>query len=327
MIFKDYYKILKVKKNATHEEIKKSYRKLAMLYHPDRNPDDVETAEEKFKEIAEAYDVIGDEKKKMEYDNMFGKRQRQSSNANSYAHNKNYYTREAYYTPNAKNPFHGSGSKYKTDDTLDDVWADLKKGFNKNQFSDFFKNFFDKNKTKSESKIFKGEDIMGKITIDLKEAYLGSSRILKVNNEKLRFKIKPGTENDQILKIRGKGHQSSYTYGTPGDLFVRIVVKKHESFKRKGNDLYADTTVDIYTIMLGKKIKINTIKGEINVTIPKGTPLGKTLRLKGLGMPVYNNTTQKGDLYLKINYSIPKTLSNKELSLLKELYKMNKSKK
>ena len=320
MIFKNYYKILKVKKDATQTEIKKSYRKLAMLHHPDRNPDNEEVAEEKFKEITEAYDVLGDEKKRSEYDNLFGQRHQRTTYSRT-------NTSSNMYTGTSKNPFHGSGSNYKTDDSVEDVWADIKKGFNKSQFSDFFKNFFDKNKSKSEPKIFQGKDIMGKITIDLKEAYFGSTRILKVNDEKLRLKIKPGTENDQILKVSGKGEPSSYTYGKHGDLFVRIVVKKHKNFKRKENDLYTEITVDIYTIMLGKKVKINTLKGDVNVSIPKGTPLGKTLRMKGLGMPFYNNPTKTGDLFLKINYSIPKTLNSKELSLLKELYKMNKSKK
>ena len=320
MIFKDYYKILNVTKNATAEELKKSYRKLAMLYHPDKNPGD-KKSEEKFKEIAEAYDVLSEADKRKDYDNFFGKRQSASNYSKNYTYS-NPYT----YTETTKNPFYGTSSKYTTDDSIEDVWKDLLKDFNKSQFSDFFKNFFDKKKTKPESKIFKGEDIMGKITINLQEAYNGSKRILKVNNEKLRLTIKPGIENDQILKIKSKGHKSSYTYGKPGDLFVRIAVDQHNSLKRKKNDLYAETSVDIYTILLGKKITINTLTGKISVNIPRGTPFGKSLRLKGMGMPFYNNPTKKGDLFLKIKYSIPQNLSQKELTMLKELYKLNKNK-
>jgi len=314
MLFKNYYKILGVEKKATENEIKKKYRKLAMLFHPDRNQGDAK-AGEKFREIAEAYDVLSDKKKREEFDNLLGSRNRPKSSQN---HS---------YTNNFKNPYSTKSNKYKTDDTVNQVWKDLKKDFKENQFSDFFKTFFDKKtskNTKDTSKIFKGKDIMGKITIDLNEAYTGSKRILKVNNEKLGLTLKPGIENDQILKIKGKGHPSNYTYGDAGDLYVRFSITPHKVFKRKQNDLYMDLNVDIYLIMLGGEQKINSLKGDVNIKISAGTPYGKTVRLKGLGMPIYNTANNFGDLYIKIKYSIPKNMSKKELNMLQELYKMNK---
>jgi len=314
MLFKNYYKILGVEKNATEDEIKKKYRKLAMLFHPDRNQGDAK-AGEKFKEIAEAYDVLSDKEKRSEFDNLLGRRNNPKTN--------NYHS----YTNNFKNPYTSKSNKYKTDDTVEKVWNDFKKDFKTGQFSDFFKTFFDKKKsqnTQDTSKLFKGKDIMGKITIDLQEAYTGSKRILKVNGEKLGLTVKPGIENDQMLKIKGKGHASKYTYGDPGDLYVRFSVTPHKVFKRKQNDLYMDLNVDIYLIMLGGEQKINTLKGDVNIKILAGTPYGKTVRLKGLGMPIYNTDNSYGDLYVKIKYSIPKNMSQKELDMLKELYKMNK---
>ncbi len=285
-----------------------------MLFHPDRNQGDAK-AGEKFREIAEAYDVLSDKEKRTEFDNLFGRRNNPKSNQN-YSYSNNF-----------KNPYTSKSNKYKTDDTVDKVWNDFKKDFKGNQFSDFFKTFFEKKNTKDAqdtSKIFKGKDIMGKITIDLDEAYTGSKRILKVNSEKLGLTLKPGIENDQMLKIKGKGHASKYAYGDAGDLYVRFSVKPHSIFKRKQNDLYMDLNVDIYLIMLGGEQKIKTLKGDVNIKIIAGTPYGKTVRLRGLGMPIYNADNDFGDLYVKLKYSIPKNMSKKELDMLQELYKMNK---
>ncbi len=319
MLFKDYYKILGVKEDASEDEIKKKYRELAMLFHPDRNQGD-KKAGEKFREIAEAYDVLSDKQTRTDFDNLLGSRNRAGSRKTSSQYRS--------YTNDFKNPYTTRTVNYQTDDTMEDVWKDFKKDFKGSQFSEFFKTFFDKkeskNKTENSSKVFKGKDIMGKITIDLNEAYSGSKRILKINGEKLRLTVKPGIENDQILKVKGKGNASKYPYGEAGDLFVRFFVKPHKLFKRKQNDLYMDLNVDIYTIMLGGEEKINSLKGNVSIKIPAGTPFGKTLRLKRLGMPIYNTENSFGDLYVKIKYSIPKNLSKKELDMLKELYKMNK---
>lgn len=323
MLFKNYYEILGVKQDATEDEIKKKYRKLAMLFHPDRNPGD-KKAEEKFKEIAEAYDVLSDNEKRAEFNRLLGNRNRRKT---TYG-NSNYGNKSGYqsYTDGFTNPYTTKSKKYETDDTLEDVWRDFKKQVKDSQFSEFFRTFF-KNKEEereAEKKVFKGKDIMGKITIDLDEAFTGSKRILTVNNEKLRLTIKPGIENDQILKIKGKGHKSKYPYGDPGDLFVRIAIKPHKKFKRKGNDLHMDLNIDVYSVILGSEEKIKTPGREVSIKIPQGIPYGKTLRLKGLGMPIYNTEESFGDLYVKVKYAIPKNLTQEERNLLKELYKKNR---
>lgn len=296
MKFKDYYKILGVSKDASQEEIKKAYRKLAMIYHPDKNEEGDKHSEEKFKEIVEAYEVLSNSAKREEFDRFFGKK----------TTTKNHTTYQKTTQTNDENIF----------------WDDLAKKYNKGPFSEFFKKFFEK----KAGSILKGDDIKGKITIDLSEAYLGSTRILTVNNEKLRIQIKPGIQNEQILKIPGKGKKSPVSSGANGDLYVRIVLKEDTNFKRVNDDLYTNLNVDIYVIMLGGKVQVKTLKGDINIEIPQGTPYGKELRIKGYGMPIYDNPANSGDLYIKIYYAIPKDLSQKEKTLLSELYQLNKSK-
>jgi curved DNA-binding protein len=294
MIFKDYYKILGLTKTASQDDIKKAYRKLAMVYHPDKNDGDKES-EEKFKEIVEAYEVLSNPEKRAEFDGFLGKK-----------------TQTQNYTYSYK-------SKQSTQDDL--FWDDLLLKYKKGPFSEFFRKFFDK---KASSGIFKGDDIKGKVTIDLEEAYLGSTRILNVQNEKLRLQIKPGTRSEQILKVTGKGKKSPVASGTHGDLYVRISVKEHDVFKQIDNDLFTNLEVDIYTILLGGKVQIKTLKGDIYIEIPQGTSYGKQLRIKGLGMPDYDKPETFGDLYVKVLYSVPKNLTQKEKDLLNELYQINK---
>ncbi len=311
MIFKDYYKILGVSQNASADEIKKAYRKLALLYHPDKNPND-KVAEEKFKEIAEAYEVLKDEQKRKEFDNL-----------RSFGQNK---TRTNYQSNNTYNDFDFNPSykkQNKTYENPDKLWEEFLKDYNLKdfKFSEFFNNFFSNNKRKNA-----GRDKTARLSIDLKEAYLGSTRIITINGEKFRLKIKPGIKNDQLLKIPGKGMPSGNTGIPAGDLYLRIKIKPHHNFERKNDDLYTETYVDIYTVLLGGDAIIESINGNIKIKIEQGIPYGKILRIKNLGFPNYDNSDKKGDLYIKIKYKIPKTLSSKEKELLNELYSINANK-
>jgi len=303
MIFKDYYKILRVSPDATENEIKKAFRVLAIKYHPDKNPGKNE-AEEKFKEINEAYNVLSDPEKKKKFDDMRNIRNSgfKKENFNSAYDNFNFsykYNRPSYEDPKK-------------------LWEEFKRDYNlKNlKFSDFFKAFFSKKNQK------KGKDRTASLTISFKESYWGSTRIITIENKKYRLKIKPGIENDQILKISKKGYPSRYPEGEPGDLILRVFVKEDSRFKRKGNDLFAEIYVDIYKVLLGGKVIVETPKGNIKINIPKGIPWGKTLRIKGMGMPIYS-TQKKGDFYVKIKYKIPKNLSEEEIRLLTQLQSLN----
>ncbi len=267
-----------VSASSGEDEIKKAYRELAKKWHPDKNQGN-NTAEENFKEISEAYDVLSDVLKRKKFDDFVKASQQ---------HRAYSYTSKTTY----------SQTEYET------------------EFSDFFKQFF-KNKRKKRS-YFKGEDIRGKITIDLKEAYLGSVRIINTSEGKIRIKIKPGISSEKIIKVSGKGKKSKYG-GDNGDLFIRIVVKNSHEFARKGNDVIQKTEIDIYTAILGGKISLKTIKGDVKITIPENYNYKKKLRLKGYGMPVYDKPKKFGDLYLDLKYKIPKDISEEEKQLLKKL--------
>ncbi|MBN2664493.1 MAG: DnaJ domain-containing protein [Bacteroidales bacterium] len=309
MIFKDYYKILGVASDASTDAIKKAYRKLALLYHPDKNPNDKQ-AEEKFKEIAEAYDVLSDAEKRRDFDNL----RTFSSNKS-----RNFYSNSSYSdfsNDDFESSYNKSKNKYGDPDKL---WEDFLRDYNLKdiKFSDFFNNFFKKRKKHS------GLDKTAKLSITLKEAYLGSTRIITINGSKFRLKIKPGIEHEQMLKIPGKGIPSGYPNEPNGDLYLRINLKPFPGFERKGNDLYTETYIDIYKVLLGGEYVVQGINGKLKIKIPQGIPYGKVLRIRGLGMPLYNNPSDRGDLFIKIKYKIPKNLSSEEKELLSKLQSMN----
>ena len=303
MIFKDYYKILEVKSTATEAEIKKAYRRLAIKYHPDKNPDN-KAAEEKFKEINEAYSVLSDPEKRRKFDSLRNLGRKKTTNRTTSQRSNYSYS-------------------YKRKDSEDPhkLWEEFKRDYNlKNlKFSDFFKNFFSKKDPK------KGKDRNAVLTIDFMEAYLGSTRIIKLDGKKYRLRIKPGIENDRILKIKGKGYPSTVVGGEPGDLFLRIRIREHPKFVRKGNDIYAETYINIYKVLLGGEEIVDSPKGPVKVKIPRGIPYGKLLRIKDLGFTDYENPQKRGDYYLKIKYIIPKTLTQEEKRLLEQLYALNRS--
>lgn len=307
MEYKDYYKVLGVNKKASQDEIKKKYRKLAVKYHPDKNKGD-KAKEEKFKEITEAYEVLKDPEKRKQYDEL--------------GENWKYYQQQGANGGYRGSPFGGRGGRtVEFDGDFSDLFGDG------GGFSDFFESFFgggaagrSTRRTRSgSSAALKGADIQASVTISLEDAYEGGTRLINLNGTRLRLKLKPGIEDGQTLKIKGKG-QPSIHGGPAGDLYLTVEVSKHPRFERKGNDLYVTQPVDMYTATLGGKVGIKTLKGTtVNVTIPKGTDGEKTLRLKGMGMPSYQNPKQSGNLFVRVNIITPKNLSAEEEELLKKL--------
>jgi curved DNA-binding protein len=196
-------------------------------------------------------------------------------------------------------------------------------------FSDFFNSFFGggdsfihqefgtQSKRRKSANI-KGRDYQANLTISLHEAYHGTSTILNVNDKKIRVPIRPGVKDGQVLRVRDKG-EVSYSGGEPGDLLIKINVTKSASTKVKGNDLYSDVKVDLYTAILGGKITIQTISKPVSINIPPETQNGKELRLKGLGMPVFGRKNEFGDLYLKIVVHLPENLNDQEKALFNQL--------
>lgn len=309
MEYKDYYKILGVEKKASKDEIKKAYRKLAMKYHPDRNKGNKE-AEEKFKEINEANEVLSDEAKRKKYDELGA--------------SWNYYQQAGGDNQGfdwSRWANQGSGGSrtytYNFEGDLGDIFGDT-------GYSDFFEMLFGGGfgtagtKRSKRTRVARGSDYQAEINISLQEANKGVEKVFKINNQSIKLKIKPGITDGHLLKIPGKGAAGSHG-GNYGDLLLKINVLKDNRFVRKENDLYANLDVDIYTAVLGGKIEFDSLKGKIKVDIQPGTSSGKTLRLKGMGMPDYNNSSMSGDLFLKIEIQVPVNLSQKEIELFRKL--------
>lgn len=313
MEYKDYYKILGVKKDASKDEIKKAFRKLALKYHPDKNKGD-KNAEERFKEINEAYEVLSDDEKRKKYDQM----------GESYR----------YYQQFGGEPggFDWSQFANQTGGRSFTFEGDLGDFFNRSGYSDFFEMFFGDGGSFGRRRQsgfggatrMKGADLKAQIDITLREAYTGTERIFRISNESIKLKIKPGIESGHILKIEGRGEKTSRDM-QPGDLLITINVLEDPIFKRKGNDLYAEIYIDLYTAVLGGKVEFDTFKGKVKIDISKGTSSGKILKLKGLGMPIYGKSNSYGDLYLTVQIKVPENLTSKEISLFKELQRLRSS--
>ncbi|MFD2999010.1 DnaJ C-terminal domain-containing protein [Pontibacter toksunensis] len=307
MEYKDYYTILGVDKSASQADIKKAYRSLAKKYHPDKNKGD-KAAEDKFKDISEAYEVLGDEAKRQQYDQL-GANWRQFQNAG--AGGGQYYGQPGGFNQGDFNDMFGGGGG--------------------GGFSDFFQQFFGGGgggfgqSGGGRARARKGQDYKADLDLSLTEAYTGSSRLINLNNQQLRITTKPGVADGQQLRINGKGGPATGS-GTPGDLYIDIRVHPDPRFERRGNDLYTTLPVDMFTAILGGQAQVNTMSGLLKLTIPAGTQAGKTLRLRGKGMPVYGKTDQFGDLYVKIEVILPTDLSAEERQLLEKLREKRQAK-
>ena len=303
MEYKDYYKILGVNKNATQDEIKKSYRKLAKKYHPDSNKD--KDAESKFKEISEAFSVLNDKNNKAKYDAI----------GNSYSRFKT--------TNQNNNDFWNEWLKKNSANTINNtkkVKNTAKDFFNEGgTMSDFFERIFGSTSTggtnfnttkKNKIKSTKGKNIETEITLTLQEAFNGTSRILNINEQRIEVKLKEGIENGHIQKISGKGYPST-NGGKKGDLIINVKIANDNKIERKCNDLYTKVNCDLYTAILGGNVIVTTFFGSFNIKIPPLTQNEKIFKLSKQGMPIYNST-EKGDLYVTLSVVLPQNISEEE---------------
>lgn len=301
MDFKDYYKILGISKTSTSDEVKKAYRKLAIKYHPDKNPND-KGAEEKFKEVNEANEILKDEKKRKEYDGL----------ADDY---KNYQQ------SGGKQGFDGysQGNRNQGNQQYRSR-SDAGQQFDEDSFADFFASMFggQSGNTQGRQQPSKGQDFSAEMQVSLEEAYTGTTRQVQLETQKLAMKIKPGVIEGQILRLKGKG-QKGVNGALDGDLMITVHISENAIFKRKEHDLYCTIEVDLYTAVLGGKTEIKTLKGKINITILKDTTNGKVVRLKKMGMPIFNKPDEFGDLYATVSIKIPSNLTLKELDLYNQL--------
>lgn len=300
MEYKDYYKILGVSKNATQPEIKKSYRKLAVKYHPDKTQGDVEL-EKKFKEANEAYEVLGDPEKRKKYDEL-------GSNWKQYDQYKN----AGYGRTRGQQQYQYSGD-----------FSDMFGGSGGDQFSDFFNAFFGSGGRPGTG--FGGgaqrqtarrpANSTAVLPLSFDEAVQGVEKMVELDGKKIKLKIKPGAQNGQKLKLRGKGKGG-------GDLIITLRVSDSNEYDVDGLNLYKKQKVDLFTALLGGKLSVRTPHGAVNLTIPEGAQSGKKFRLKGKGISDYNNPAVSGDLIIELLIQIPEELSKKEKELVAEWQKI-----
>lgn len=310
MAGKDYYNILGVSKSASADEIKKSYRKLAMKYHPDRNKDD-KKAEAKFKDISEAYAVLSDAEKRKQYD-MFGSEGFQ----NRFSQEDIF--RDFDFGSIFKEFGFGGGGRSQN------IFSQVFGGGGQSHFrgggSGFNSHFGNYG---SRRQPMKGKDLVYELALTLEEAFNKTEKVISYSagnpqQGSVTVKIPPGVSTGKKLRLQGKGAPGMHG-GPPGDLYIRIKVLEHPLFKREGNDLFLTRDLKFSEALLGTEIEVTTIDMKtLRLKIPPRTQSNAKFRLQGYGMPEMNSKG-RGDTYVTVSISVPKKLNKKQKALLEEI--------
>jgi curved DNA-binding protein len=295
MDYKDYYKILGVERKASVDDIRKAYRKLAMQHHPDKNPGD-KKAEDKFKEINEAYQVLSDEQKRARYDQLGSA----YSNFRTRGGRPGDFQWDDWFQQNggqrgygnAEDPFGGAGG-----------------------FSDFFRSIFGEAvRTSARNQAAQQQQMQGfqqAVDISFQEAYEGTARQLQSNGRKLQVRIPAGVKTGSKVRVAGAGPEGL-------DLYLIVNVTDEDKFERDGQNLYTTSALSVFTLILGGDTEVETPTGKVKLSIPAGTQTDQVFRLAGRGMPHLKNPNTKGDLFVKLKVQVPKYLSSKQRELLEE---------
>jgi curved DNA-binding protein len=305
----DYYQVLGVSRDATPEEIKKAYRKLALKYHPDKAKGDKQAAEEKFKQISEAYAVLSDPQKRAEYDQFGSQAFRQK------------FTQEDIFRGFDFNEIFDFGI---SEGIFSRLFGGLggARPFSRGRTRIF--RYGGPQGFEGPVQPSKGADLQVEMPITLYEMAFGGEKVVSLSHdghlEKIAVKIPPGTLPGKKLRLSGKG-QPNPMGGPPGDLYVRLKEVEHPVFKREGNDLYVDRRIKFTEAVLGTKVTAPTLDGKtMSLKVPPGTQSHTKMRLKGYGLPLPNGKT-RGDQYVRIIVETPANLTKKQKTLLEELAK------
>ncbi|HBK41693.1 J domain-containing protein [Proteiniphilum sp. UBA1028] len=306
MPYIDYYKILGVGRNASAEDIKKAYRRLARKLHPDLNPNDKE-AHKKFQELNEANEVLSDPEKRAKYD-KYGE---------NWKHGEEYEkAQQQYQQQRGRQQWSsGEGQTFYTEGDFSD-----------DDFSDFFHSMFGsgfnrKSGSAGSRNRFKGADYQAELRLTLRQAMQTQQQTLTINGKNVRITIPAGVSDGQKIKLAGYG-QPGVNGGPNGDLYITFTIGDDPVFKRLNDDLYTEVPVDLYTAVLGGGIMVETLTGQVKMTIKPGTQPNTKLRLKGKGFPVYKKEGHYGDLYVTLKVQVPQHLSDKEKELFTQLSKL-----
>ncbi|MEO9559561.1 MAG: J domain-containing protein [Nonlabens ulvanivorans] len=290
MKFIDYYKILGVEKNASENDIKKAYHKMARKYHPDLNPNDKE-AEAKFKQLNEANEVLSNPENRNKYD-QYG---------------ENWENAEAYEQAKRQQSKHQQDAYYR------------QQSYNQEDFSDYFESMFGSGRQQRQS--YRGQDLRAELQLNLMDIYKTHKRTLTINGKNIRITIPAGVTNGQSIKIKNHGGISP-SNGPNGDLIITFSIVNDTPFKREKGDLFITQDIPLLTAILGGSQLINTLDGKVKLTIKEGAQNGTKVKLKGKGFPIYKKEGSYGDLYVTYSVVIPEKLSPKQKELYQELLKL-----
>lgn len=321
MDYKDYYKTLGLSRDAEAQDIKKAFRSMARKYHPDVNPDD-KNAEERFKEINEAYEVLSDPEKRARYDQLGSEWSRWQQSGNR----PEDFDWNSWVSAGGQGPRvnFGQGTPQDLQDLLgDDVFSSFfqqlfgARGAPSARGRDPFGGFAGGGSSGSRS--YRGQDYRHKVEITLHEAYAGTKRLVNVNGRRLEVNIPAGSDTGTQVRIPKAGAPGMMG-GESGDLYLEIEVLPDSRFERKEDDLYTSVSVDLYTAILGGEVPVDLLDGKsVLLTIKPETQNGHKLRLRGKGMPHLNKPKQHGDLYVEMLVELPTGLSSRERELFVEL--------
>ena len=290
MDYKDYYKILGVERNVSADDIRSAYRKLAMKYHPDKNPGD-KKAEDRFKEINEAYQVLGDEKKRAHYNRL----------GSAYS---NFRTQGGRPGDFRWEDWGGSGG-YSTNVNVDDLFG--------GGFSDFFRTIFGEAMRSQgrENPFAQRQGYEQEARITFQEACDGTTRQIQTGGRRLKVRIPPGVRTGSKVRVAGAGPEGV-------DLFLVIKVEEDDRFEQDGGRLTTTAVVDVFVLILGGEAEVETPAGKVKLNIPAGTQPDQVFRLAGRGIPNLKDPKTKGDLFVKLKVQVPKYLSSKQKELIEE---------
>ncbi len=302
MEFKDYYAILGLSPDADEQAIKQAYRKLARQYHPDVNPGD-KKAEERFKEINEAYQALSDPERRRKYDELRSYYQRWQQRGGTGDFNWSQWQTapgQQVYTYNV------------SPEDLEDLFgAD-------SPFSDFFSSIFGQPQFRRSSRPTRGRDLEVPVTVSLEEAFAGTTRSIQVGDRRIEARIPRGVRTGTRVRLSGQG--AAGIGGAPaGDLYLVVEVEPHPQYERDGDDLTTTIEVDAFTAAVGGEVRVPTIDGTVTLKIPPRTQADKVFRLRGKGMPRLENPAERGDLFARVKLVLPEPLSDADLAKLREL--------
>ncbi len=286
-----------VSKDASQEDIKKAFKKLARKYHPDLNPNDPE-AHRKFQEINEANEVLSDPEKRKKYDEY----------GENWKHADEYEAQQQQYSRN-----NGSNGSFHTSFWSSD--GDV----NGSGFSDFFEQMFGSHRKGRDGQYgYRGQDYTAELHLSLTDAAETHKQILTVNGKKLRITVPAGVADGQTIKLAGQGGEGA-NGGPAGDLYITFIIDNNTRFKREGDDLYTTVPLDLYTALLGGEVIVDTLNGKVKLKVQEGTQNGSKIRLRGKGFPVYKQDGAFGDLIITYNITIPTNLTDKQKDLLRQI--------